>query len=225
MMRESANESIALHAIESMVGNLMKCADARTDREDLLRHVCFRLARKNGDGVTSGRPHRDFYDMDIIYFLAYPGRDGIIALNVTDEVAEMLGADEEHLWRMARVNTPRIFPAKVGDITEFLRVPGFGDMMIASNDRVYYGAGVLLYEGLCSAIAMQVGGSFLIIPSSIHEVILLEDDGKIPEEELADMVGNVNSIVLEPKDILSDSVYRFDLKNGFTVAAGPGKED
>ena len=60
--------------------------------------------------------------------------------------------------------------------------------------------------------AERVGGDFYILPSSIHEVLLVKDDGKFGIDYLEDMVKEVNATQVAPEDLLTDSVYHYDAK-------------
>jgi len=51
-----------------------------------------------------------------------------------------------------------------------------------------------------------------MLPSSVHEFILIKDDGKPNAKELNKMVKNVNETVLDPRDFLSDQCYHYDAK-------------
>ena len=57
--------------------------------------------------------------------------------------------------------------------------------------------------------------SFYLLPSSIHEVLALPaSNSPFGDEELVNMVSEINASVVAPEDILTDNVYRVDLKNG-----------
>ena len=51
-----------------------------------------------------------------------------------------------------------------------------------------------------------------MLPSSVHEFILIKDDGKPNARDLNKMVRNVNETVLEPRDLLSSQCYHYDAK-------------
>ena len=57
--------------------------------------------------------------------------------------------------------------------------------------------------------AERVGGDFFILPSSIHEILIVPDNGKM---ELEAMVKEVNATQVAPADKLTDSVYHYDSK-------------
>ena len=133
------------------------------------------------------------------------------------------------LLELARKNTPAIFPERVysmeeilgellrekreqsiaeaDEYREFLRtVP----MRILSNQQKAHGAGCLLYEGVLEKLAVNYDSSYYILPSSIHEVILLPDNGQESVEHLKNMIHEVNSTQVAPEEVLSDSLYYYD---------------
>ena len=57
-----------------------------------------------------------------------------------------------------------------------------------------------------------MGGDFFLLPSSIHEVILVPDNGKMDYRELEKMVHEVNETQVRPTERLSDNVYHYDSK-------------
>ena len=53
----------------------------------------------------------------------------------------------------------------------------------------------------------------LILPSSIHEVLLLPDEEGISYDELSQMVAQINYSEVLPQDRLSNQVYRYSRKS------------
>ena len=49
-----------------------------------------------------------------------------------------------------------------------------------------------------------------MIPSSIHECLVLPDDSVHDPEELGEILRSVNSAVVDPQEVLADHVYRYD---------------
>ena len=58
--------------------------------------------------------------------------------------------------------------------------------------------------------AERVGGDFFILPGSIHEVLIIHDNGKMDLKDLENMVKEVNATQVAPADKLTDSVYHYD---------------
>ena len=71
-----------------------------------------------------------------------------------------------------------------------------------------------MYPGMLASLAKEYNTDFYVIPSSIHEVILVttDDDSMMAEYRL--LVHDVNDQFVDPEEILSDQVYYYqkDLK-------------
>ena len=84
-------------------------------------------------------------------------------------------------------------------------------LFVMSNGDYMNGASVILYKDVLRDFAKYMEYDLYILPSSIHEVIILLDNeyAKAPEE-LARMVRETNRIVVDREEILSDHVYYYD---------------
>ena len=84
----------------------------------------------------------------------------------------------------ARENTPRLFPAQMVDMDEMIQRAGVCmpmdrsaiPMYIMTNRQEVNGASVLLYDDVLQTFALKKKTDFYILPSSIHEVILVPSD-------------------------------------------------
>ncbi|MCH5343786.1 MAG: hypothetical protein J1E64_07080 [Acetatifactor sp.] len=199
--------------------------------EKVRDRICYRLihAGKNAK-LLEDIPHIGFLDLAICFFYAYQGRmlgeGSILIHNVHMEMWETSTAE---LLRLAQENTPRIFPWECNSmedvVQEILReqkgnlhlsreeqdtffsgVP----MRILSNRKRVQGAACILYPDVLEQLSAQAGGNLYILPSSIHEVILLADGGREEPELLKEMIFDVNRTQVEPEEILSDSLYYYD---------------
>lgn len=90
-------------------------------------------------------------------------------------------------------------------------------MLILSNIQHFYGASALLYPGLLKRLAEERKCGFFILPSSVHEVILLADSGQEDPEGLSGMVREVNRENVPQEEFLSDHVYYYDKEGGFYI--------
>ena len=87
-------------------------------------------------------------------------------------------------------------------------------LLVLTNESKYGGAACMLYEGLLRDLSAEIRSDLFIIPSSIHEVLLLPDEGEFSEEELSALVCEINAHFINPSEILSDHVYRFKHLSG-----------
>lgn len=146
--------------------------------------------------------------------------NGIASALIDNKVFAELDMSRDELYEKAMENTARLFPATIRpmgtilgemtgvDIDEFGEAPG---MYVLTNESGINGAGCMFYDGTLDKAKAMIG-DFYILPSSIHEVILLSKDG-MDAAELQMMVQEINSTVVDEKEVLSDSVYEYDEKS------------
>ena len=191
--------------------------------------ICFRLVGREGnESLLEEIPHMDFLDLAICFYYSYHddriGRGSILIYN---SHVEMWGTGTEELYELAKVNTPRLFPKVISTLPEIfstqgeegccdgMESPGQGDtwdipMRILTNSSRVYGAAGILYPGALEEAAEKMGGDFYILPSSLHEVMLMPYGEMITEEYMKTMVSDINSTQVEPEEVLSNSLYCYD---------------
>lgn len=86
------------------------------------------------------------------------------------------------------------------------------EMYVLSNHDVCYGAAGMLRTDLLQDFSDKIGKNLVILPSSLHEVILVPEDQKTDMETLVDMVTSINADVVEKEDRLNDNAYFYDRK-------------
>lgn len=91
-------------------------------------------------------------------------------------------------------------------------------MYVLTNSRGVYGASCMLYREILNEFANDLDSNLYILPSSIHEVIIVKDDSYINKEDLIDMVIGVNELEVDQEDYLSNNVYYYNRhKNMITL--------
>lgn len=84
---------------------------------------------------------------------------------------------------------------------------------IVSNKDRAYGAACLACPEIIGTAIQKMGIDCYILPSSIHDVILIEKKGDFNEiEELRDMVKLINRTEASANEILSDQVFQYNSK-------------
>lgn len=86
-------------------------------------------------------------------------------------------------------------------------------MHVLTNKYRQYGAAVLFYPQMREKLAEQIGSDYFVLPSSIHEVMIVPEQEGMDYQVLKDMVRQVNSTDVSPDEILTDEVYHYDRKN------------
>lgn len=83
-------------------------------------------------------------------------------------------------------------------------------MYVLTSQSKMDGAGVLARDGVLEKIGELIGSNFYVLPSSIHEVLIVPDNGNMQTKKLEDMVKEVNATQVAPEDLLSDKVQYYD---------------
>ena len=181
-------------------------------------------AERNAD-LLEKVPHKDMEDMAVVYrFVLDSDSDGRGSILVTNQLMDNYGITAEQLHADALQYAPVMRPAVIQTMAETLlemmgpeakdMIPVLPDdpLFVATVPDKIQGAGVLAYQDFMEQAAERVGGDFFILPSSIHEILLVRDDGTFDINHLEDMVKQVNETEVAPEDLLTDSVYHYDSK-------------
>ena len=174
-------------------------------------------------------PHKMMEDMAVVYrFVLNSDEDGRSSILVTNKMIENFGITAEELHADAMENAPQLKPVEIKGMSEVLAelmgveqaemmgmapvAPEDEQMYVATVPDKVHGAGVLAYENFMDMAAERAGGDFYILPSSLHEVLIVPDNGNVKLEDLENMVKEVNATQVAPQDKLTDSVYHYDSK-------------
>ena len=85
---------------------------------------------------------------------------------------------------------------------------------VLTNPKKVFGAVELLDGNTLKGIGVELGGDFIVLPSSLHESIIIPADGSVSYQELADIVTDINRNVVSIVERLSDHVYLYERKEG-----------
>ena len=155
-----------------------------------------------------------------------PGdRDGDWRIAVNHGVSDQLGVDRETLFITAMDDAMLNDPPTLTDMSQALFSPSkenlldrkeplepmdVGGMYVLTTESGNLGASALFYPDVREKAAEMLGSGYYILPSSVHETILVPESAVIDEKELCNMVKQANRTVVEPKDVLSDNVFHYD---------------
>lgn len=204
-----------------------------TDFNRVKDRICYKLVSADRNKVLlSDTPHIKFFDLAIIFYvLVSSDAEGMGTITVHDNIMDLWNVSKEKVFELAVQNTQRLFRGKVTSIAEvmidvlasrldrecacefFDLMAGEDDMIpmyVCTNTAKMNGAGVIFYNGLLKEFADRVGSDVYIIPSSIHETLLIPASMGMDADEIRDMVQCVNATEVASEEILSDSVYYYN---------------
>ena len=201
------------------------------DNYDAIRHqIIFRLVNyERNEELLTSCPYLPFCDLAITFrWLVHSDSSGIASALITNKEMELWNITLEELYQTASINTRRLFPATIqpiqqllseyldkdADIQELLdQTPDELQLFILSNEPLINGSTSMIYDGILADFAKKIKKDLYILPSSIHEVLLMPATKEIEEQALLNLVRDANRTVVGLPDILSDSIYRFDSKH------------
>lgn len=159
-----------------------------------------------------------FLDLYICYSvrLAVQGNNAPVLLPVDNRMLAKWGTSRAEMAVQAMENLKND-GYKATSIYEVLKEMDDGippvphlPLYVLTNRATAYGAAGILVHGMVSGLAERMGTDLFLIPSSVHEILLLPDDGQTHIEELNRMVMEVNDSQVAPRERLSDHVYRYN---------------
>lgn len=172
-------------------------------------------------------PHRRFLDLAVIYYFEVSGNGiGEATSILNNREALCWQMDEDTIYETAMANLYRLKPIRRLAMDQLLKElggplcsPAEGSafqlqMTVLTNEDRYFGANCLLAPESFRQIAEEAGKDLFLLPSSVHEIIALPDDGSYSRLDLEKMVIEVNATQVVSYEVLSDHVYRYSREAG-----------
>ena len=164
-------------------------------------------------------PHIRWNDLAVVFYYAME-QDvvGRATITIRKEHLAIWKQEEGMLFAMAQENMRRDMPELLVPMKELLEemtgvelekqydVP----MYVLTNKEKIFGASVLLYSEKLQELAEKTGKNLLILPSSVHEVLLMPDEEDREYGFYRQMVEEVNTTQVDPEEVLSYSLYCYD---------------
>lgn len=198
------------------------------DYELAKEHIAYKLiSREKNEKLLEEIPYIPYLDLAITFFCKIEHEElGCGAIQIRNEHMWMWGVTGEQLLEDAKRNMRTLYPELVCTMPELLKsvekeqeVPQEMieevekakeiAMYVVTNAYKSYGAAVMLYEGIFDGLSERLKSSLAILPSSVHELIVLPVRSKEEAASLRDMVHEINTTRVEPEEVLTDSVYYY----------------
>lgn len=174
------------------------------------------ISAKGNEDLLNRCPHIPFFDMAITYrWLFHESDAGITSALIEKKHLEIWGVEEQEIAEAAVANTEKMFPLQKKKILEMIQ----GWIEIGGPDLPLYvvtnciginGASVLFYKNALYCIGEELGQDFYILPSSIHEVLVIGKAEVSSAADLYEMVWEANRTVVSEQEFLSNQVFYYD---------------
>lgn len=153
-------------------------------------------------------PHLPFFDMEIFFRFCVDPSNRKKDITITNSCAQLWELSAEDLFELAKVNTPRLIPAKITSLADILGDETAPIVYVLRSSRCSYGATSLLDYGAVASFADSLHADLIIIPASVHECFIFPSGGVVIDE-FKRSIAETNCSFLAPTEYLSDSVLRF----------------
>lgn len=177
-------------------------------QKEIERIVYYLVSIENTQESLERRPYMILEDMAVVFGIL--DIDGATIHEVDDKKAMDHGWSEKFLWERAKRNTELLLPARIEPVSQ--TIIGHTEdepVFLLSNEARRYGAGTICYENVLQDFSMKYGWNLYLLPTSIHEFMILFDQGIYNEENLQKILQESNQ-KLDQKEFLSDNIYYYD---------------
>ena len=179
------------------------------------------ISKERNENLLATIPHIPFLNLAIVFYLVYNVSErGLESICTTEDLRNTWDISTKELLQLAEENTPRLFEPMIetmeGALFKYLGCDSklekeeIPPIYICSNEIGINGATVLIYKDFLQNFADKLQANLYIIPSSIHELLVIPDCGIGPLSYLTDMVRDINRTHVMEEEILSDCAYYYD---------------
>lgn len=196
------------------------------DYELAKEHIAYRLVnREKNRKLLEEIPYIPYLDLAVTFFCKIEHEElGSGIIQVRNEHLRIWDVTGEQLYEDAKRNMRTLYPEMVctmqelllsveeeqevpEELAEEIRNTKEQPIYVVTNTYKSYGAAVLLYEGVLDRLVERMKSSLVILPSSVHELIVLPVHNEAEALSLRGMVHEINTTRVEPEEVLADSVY------------------
>lgn len=210
-----------------------------SDFENVKDRIAYKLINleKNKE-LLEDIPYLVFFDLAVVfYYICENCKHSQATILVKNDHLKIWNKTKNNIFEIAVLNTPRLLKVSIRGMHSVIKqmiekeeikflVEGNielknerEEMYVLTNQNGIFGAACILYNKVLESFSYEINKDFFILPSSIHEVILVPQNGGIETKKLRKMVQEVNQTEVLEEEILSNNVYFYSYSNQkFTIA-------
>lgn len=193
------------------------------DYENVRPRIVYRVVGcRNNGAYLEGVPYVSFLDLAVVFYvmLDLGEEDDMVFMPISNEHLQLWNVTRDDIYGEACKNTEKLLPAEFAPmqtvICEMFGEEELGaeeqaeeDVYILTNSSRNFGAAAILYHSCLKHIGEYLGEDYYVMPSSIHEVIILPVSMAPSWKELDFIVSEMNETQLKSEDVLSDGAYLY----------------
>lgn len=192
------------------------------------------VGTEGNSNLLNERPHKEIADLAVTYciLLDESTEEGTMSVPITHQLMNSWNIELEELHNVAISNMPALTPTSFRGMSEVISemmgispdeldtmgMPTDNEQMyVLTNKLKLNGAAALLDEKMMGEIVDTLGDIY-ILPSSIHEVLIVPVKTGMEVNALLSMVCEVNDTQVAPEERLSNHVYTYSVADGLNIA-------
>ena len=214
-----------------------------TDYRKAKRLIIPRLINRDmNEALLQDRPYVELEDLAVVYAVELgKSQDGVMSSPVTDELMNRWGATVDEIHKIAVRNLQILQKGTFQGMNEMMSkqllnelIEEYGserkakevlNQILPPEEGMYYlgcesmqnGADQILNTNLMKQIVETIGPDFYILPSSVHELIIVPGGTPMEPDELRAMVRDVNHEQVRREEQLSFNIYTWTVEDGLKV--------
>lgn len=176
--------------------------------------ICFKLiSKKLNERLLRDTPYIPYLDLALTAICLFydDKKDTSMSVLIKDSLLDVWGVTSKEVFAAAYKNSPRIMKPELINMNEIAGCSSLlFPMYVLTSAKKQFGAVCMTLPGVLKKISKKLQSDLLIIPSSIHETIIIpysqnEDD----KTYMNSTIRNVNTR-LSKQDVLSSHCYIYD---------------
>ncbi len=210
--RDMTVSEVADHITELVSKEFHVDVDRFTDPEYIVSHVRIGVQREGSEELV--KRNSPFEGIEEYLYIADETQGQGFCVKLKPQLLEKAGLKAEGLFKIAEVNNHEEFTATplfnfvAHLLGEDARAIGDLPMYVISNKSNVKGASAMLDTKSISKLADEIGvHEFVLLPSSIHECILVPHTSESDLAVFESMVKEVNATTVDPLEKLVDRAY------------------
>ena len=160
------------------------------------------------------KPFKRFGEFALSYQLKVGTADnGFYVTLITNYMMELWNLNIDELHRQAVENMDPINNFVLQKLSDLLEIPDRTGMFVLTNKHKMNGATMIMFDEVRQKVGKYVGGDYYILPSSVHEVIIIPKRYTSDISYLTYMIRSANrdERIVRPDDFLSDNLYEYNM--------------
>lgn len=203
--------------------------------EQIREKIVFKLINtERNEELLREIPNLPFLDLSIVFYVLLNVKNkGTATMLIKNEHLRMWKVEKTDVYEAAGKNMIHLLPAELHTmkqtveeimhpaekikmqnlLAEKQKLPGEEEedfMYVLSNPLRSFGAACMIYPHVLEMVGEVIGEDFYVLPSSVHEVIIVPESYSMEQSEMDAMVTEINETQVADEEVLSNHAYFYE---------------